>query len=81
MRWEIKRQEPPQPGDIRFKTRFAWLPTRVLSKITMTDHMIWLQLYVEEQEYRTMTYLYESLEGGGRESYRKWFTVSKTIHI
>jgi hypothetical protein len=81
MKWEIKRQEESQPGDIKYKTRFAWLPTRVLSKITMTDHIIWLEVYIEEQEYRNMTYLYESFEGGGVESYNKWITVAKTIHI
>jgi hypothetical protein len=73
MRWEIKRQEEPQPGDVRFKTRFAWLPTRVLSKITMTDHMIWLQLYVEEQEYIRSVH--------HNEIKSEWFTVGKTIHI
>lgn len=73
MRWEIKRQEEPQPGDVRFKTKFAWLPTRVLSKITMTDHMIWLQLYVEEQEYIRSVHHNEIVS--------EWHTVSKTIHI
>ena len=51
MKWEITRKPRPKVGDIRFVTKFAWLPTQVLSKITMTDHMIWLQLYVEEQVY------------------------------
>jgi hypothetical protein len=73
MRWEIKRQEEPKPGDVRFKTRFAWLPTRVLSKITMTDHMMWLQLYVEEQEYIRSVHHNEIVS--------EWHTVSKTIHI
>lgn len=60
-------------GDIRFRTKFAWLPTTVLSKLTMTDHVIWLELYVEEQVYR-----YDNSFGdyvGGH-----WKTVSKTIH-
>jgi hypothetical protein len=76
MRWEIKRQEESQPGDIRYKTRFAWLPTRVLSKITMTDHMIWLEVYIEEQEYqRVIDFdLPTAFED-------RWVTVSKTIHI
>lgn len=70
MRWEIK-DDSPKPGDIRFRTRFAWLPTRVLNKITMTDHMIWLELYLEEQEYIRSVHYNEILS--------EWTTVSKTI--
>lgn len=76
MRWEIKRQEESQPGDIRYKTRFAWLPTRVLSKITMTDHMIWLEVYIEEQEYQRVIDFDLPIAFEDR-----WVTVSKTIHI
>ena len=74
MKWEITRNTKPEIGDVRFKTRFAWLPTRVLSKITMTDHMVWLQFYLEEQEY---------MKGFGYdgEIIECWFTVAKTIHI
>ena len=72
MRWEINRKEQPQPGDIRFRTRFAFLPTRVLSRITMTDHLIWLELYIEEQEY------IKGVHNG--EIISEWFTVAKTIH-
>jgi len=71
MRWEIEHETSPEIGDIRFVTRFAWLPTRVLSKITHTDHLIWLELYVEEQEYK------RTLDGW--DTY--WHTVAKTIHI
>lgn len=74
MKWEIKRKDEPKRGDIRFKTRFAWLPTQVLSKITMTDHIVWLDFYVEEQEYRIVDAwgdLYEC----------EWRTVAKTIHV
>ena len=75
MRWEITHPNNPQLGDVRFVTRFAWLPTRVLSKITLTDHRIWLELYVEEQEYqRRQTY-------DGYDWIEDWYTVSKTIHI
>lgn len=70
MRWEII-DNTPKIGDIRFVTRFAFFPTRVLSKLTMTDHMIWLELYVEEQEWR----------GPGMYSSAGWRTVAKTIHI
>ena len=73
MKWEITRKEEPQPGDVRFRTRFAFLPTRVLSRITMTDHLIWLELYIEEQEYRMgLTQDGEVIQG--------WYTVAKTIH-
>lgn len=73
MKWEIKNDKP-RPGDVRFKTRFAWLPTVVLSKLTLTDHRIWLELYIEEQEYmRGLTHDGEVIEG--------WYTVAKTIHI
>ena len=50
MKWEIINDKP-NIGDVRFKTKFAWWPTIVLSKLTMTDHRIWLELYIEEQEY------------------------------
>jgi hypothetical protein len=70
MRWEITNNEP-KIGEIRFKTKFAFFPIKVLNKITLTDHIIWLELYIEEQEYRT------SYSTG--ESY--WKTVARTIHI
>lgn len=73
MRWEIEKEPRPSIGDIRFVTKFAFLPTRVLSKITMTDHMIWLDLYVEEQVYTGAN--------DGWEYYEGWKTVQKTIHI
>jgi len=73
MKWEII-DNTPKPGDIRFRTRFAWWPTRVISKLTDTDHMIWLELYIEEQVYVTK---HDSWDG----SYEVWKTVAKTIHI
>ena len=73
MRWEII-DNTPKPGDVRFKTKFAFLPTRVLSKITDTDHMVWLELYIEEQVYVTK---HDGWDG----SYEVWKTVAKTIHI
>ena len=69
MRWEIVNKSP-KLGDIRFKTKFAWLPTRVISKITDTDHMIWFELYIEEQEYRRTS--------DGWDEY--WKTIGRTIH-
>jgi hypothetical protein len=73
MRWETKHRTTPEPGDIRFVTKFAFLPTRVLSKLTYTDHIIWLELYVAEQEYQMgFGYDGQTVEG--------WFTVGKTIH-
>lgn len=72
MRWEIIDKKP-KPGDVKFKTKFAWLPTKVLSKVTMTDHIIWLELYIEEQEYiRSVHY---------NKIVSEWTTVAKTIHI
>lgn len=73
MKWEIIDNKP-KVGDVRFKTKFAFLPTRVLSKLTNTDHMIWLELYVEEQEYK-------SIYGGWDGDYGCWKTIAKTIHI
>jgi hypothetical protein len=75
MRWEIENPVTPELGDVRFITKFAWLPTRVLSKITMTDHRIWLELYVEEQEYKRVVVFdnptaFEDC----------WVPVGKTIH-
>lgn len=72
MRWEII-DTAPKAGDVRFKTKFAWLPTTVLSKITMTDHKIWLELYLEEQQYVRE---YQN----GWEKFIGWKTVAKTIH-
>lgn len=74
MRWEIINNRP-KPGDVRYKTKFAFLPTVVLSKLTNTDHRIWLELYIEEQEYvKTLNY------DGFHWNYY-WKTVAKTIHI
>ena len=72
MRWEII-DNSPKVGDVRFKTRFAFFPTKVLSKITMTDHIIWLELYLEEQVYVP--------HNDGLGYYEEWATVAKTIHI
>jgi hypothetical protein len=73
MRWEIINNEP-KVGEIRFKTRFAFFPTQVVSKLTNTDHMIWLELYLEEQEYVKQYEL-------GWEKFIGWKTVARTIHI
>lgn len=70
MRWEIVNKTP-RLGEVRFKTKFAWLPTRVISKITDTDHMIWFELYIEEQEYRRTP--------DGWDEY--WKTIGRTIHV
>jgi hypothetical protein len=70
MKWEIINNSPKM-GEIRFKTKFAWLPTRVISKLTDTDHMIWLELYIEEQEYKC------TLDGWNC----YWKTVGRTIHV
>jgi hypothetical protein len=73
MKWEIT-DNSPKVGDIRFKTKFAFFPTVVLSKLTNTDHWIWLELYIEEQEYKSR---YDGWDG----SYEYWCTVAKTIHV
>lgn len=73
MKWEIIDNKP-KFGDIRFKTKFAFFPTRVLSKLTDTDHMIWLELYVEEQIYQRN---YDGWDG----EYECWYTIAKTIHV
>jgi hypothetical protein len=75
MRWEII-DKSPKIGDVRFKTKFAWLPMIVLSKLTNTDHRIWLELYIEEQEYKRVVdfdipFAFEDC----------WVTVAKTIHV
>lgn len=73
MKWEIT-DDSPKIGEVRFKTKFAFFPTRVLSKLTNTDHMIWFELYIEEQEY-----VREYQQGWER--FIGWKTVAKTIHI
>lgn len=72
MKWEII-DDKPKLGDIRFVTKFAFLPTRVISKLTMTDHWIWLELYVAEQVYTS--------GNDGWDYWEDWKTVAKTIHI
>lgn len=72
MKWEII-DNTPKIGDTRFKTRIAWFPTRVLSRSTMTDHMIWLESYLEEQEYRI-------IDTWGEPRAKGWKTIQKTIH-
>jgi hypothetical protein len=72
MKWEIT-DKSPKVGDVRFVTKFAWLPTIALSKLTMTDHRIWLELYIEEQVYTGCN--------DGWEYYQGWKTVAKTIHV
>ena len=74
MKWEII-DDAPKLGDVRFKTKFAFLPTRVLSKLTMTDHIIWLELYIEEQEYQ------KRKSGYDYDWHEDWYTVAKTIHV
>jgi hypothetical protein len=74
MRWEIINNRP-KPGDVRYKTKFAFLPTVVLSKLTNTDHRIWLELYIEEQQY------VKTLNDDGFHWNYYWKTVAKTIHI
>ena len=73
MRWEIV-DKSPKVGEIRFRTRFAFFPTKVLSKLTNTDHVIWFELYIEEQEYVKQYEL-------GWEKFIGWKTVARTIHV
>jgi hypothetical protein len=73
MKWEII-DKSPKVGDVRFVTKFAWFPTRVLSKLTNTDHMIWFELYLEEQVYISR---YDGFDG----NCEYWKTVAKTIHV
>lgn len=75
MKWEIIDKKP-HVGDIRHLTKFAWLPTIVLSKLTMTDHRIWLELYIEEQEYKRIVAF--DMPAAFEDC---WVTVAKTIHI
>jgi hypothetical protein len=70
MKWEIVNNSP-KVGEVRFKTKFAWLPTRVISKLTDTDHMIWFELYIEEQEYKRTLDCWEYY----------WKTIGRTIHV
>lgn len=71
MKWEITQKHKPKFGDIRFVTNFAWLPTIVLNKKTMTDHKVWLEFYIAEQVYTS--------GNDGWEYYECWKTVGKTI--
>jgi hypothetical protein len=75
MKWEII-DDAPKLGDVRFRTRFAWLPTRVISKLTDTDHMIWFELYIEEQQYKRVVDF--DIPAAFED---RWVTVAKTIHI
>ncbi len=75
MKWEII-DDAPKLGDVRFRTRFAWLPTRVISKLTDTDHMIWFELYIEEQQYKRVVDF--DIPAAFEDC---WVTVAKTIHI
>ena len=75
MKWEII-DDSPKVGDVRFKTKFAFFPTRVLSKLTNTDHMIWFELYIEEQEYKRIVAF--DMPAAFEDC---WITVAKTIHI
>jgi hypothetical protein len=70
MKWEIV-DKTPKVGDIRFVTKFAFFPTVVLSKLTMTDHKIWLELYIEEQVYKNTSDGWDIC----------WHTVARTIHV
>jgi hypothetical protein len=70
MKWALS-DNPPQEGDIKFKTRFSFLPTTVLNNSTEKYQTIWLRFYVEEQEYN----YYETHNHCGY----KWFISTKII--
>lgn len=72
MKWKIP--EHPHVGDIRFVTRFALLPTEVVSKLDGKSYIIWLQLYVAEQVYTFDRGLFGDLDF-------RWVTTNKTIHV
>lgn len=71
MKWALS-DNPPQEGDIRFKTRLAFLPTTVFNNSTKESQTIWLRFYVEEQEYL----YYETYDYCAY----KWFINSKIIY-
>lgn len=76
MRWEII-DNTPKPGQTRTLTKFAWFPTRVMNKLTHTDYIIWLEMYIEEQQYERIGLTYDD-DG---KPYFAWRTVQKTIHV
>lgn len=71
MKWKL--QEEPSVGDIRFVTAFAWLPTKVTSKLDNKSYVIWLQLYIAEQVY--------TFDRGLFSNDFMWLTTNRTIHV
>lgn len=55
MKWIVKNKIEPKVGDIKFKTKFAWFPTKVHSKSLDADCIIWLEFYTEK-------YLFEEIK-------------------
>lgn len=51
MKWKIKNiligHKGPQIGDIKQKTKFAWLPTKLNA-----GYIVWLERYIEIKEYK-----------------------------
>lgn len=71
MRWKLK--DNPIVGDVRFVTKFAFLPTEVESKLDGKSYIVWLQLYLAKQVYTFERGWFNGLEYG-------WETTDKTIH-
>ena len=49
MRFKIKTT--PKLGDHRYKRRFAFIPKRTYSCGMKEEYYIWLEIYIEEQQY------------------------------
>lgn len=50
MKWRVYNSKP-EPGEFRFKTRFAWIPTSVTDYLTKTKYVVWLEWYEEESRW------------------------------
>lgn len=69
MKWKPKR--PPLEGDIRYITKFAWLPVRAID-LEGTLYTVWLETYEQVQVYMNLTI-------GLREYHYKWMPRQNNV--
>lgn len=75
MKFEIKSN--PKIGDYRYIKKFALLPKRVCSVINKKEYYVWLEYYMQCQEYKETV---KHIEGIGFAPEERWVVVRNELY-
>ena len=76
MKWAIYPKTEPKIGDVRDVKKFAWLPVIAWSVYQECECRVWLETYMQEQEYLSG---YEVLPDIGVVKQNNWVKVKNYV--